>query len=66
MQSPSGRPQHLTGPTCDSQDTILFDVPLSAGLATGDRVYIGCAGAYTTVYASSFNGFEVPEIRYAA
>jgi ornithine decarboxylase len=57
---------HLTGPTCDSQDTILFDVPLSAGLATGDRVYIGCAGAYTTVYASSFNGFEVPEIRYAA
>jgi ornithine decarboxylase len=52
---------HLTGPTCDSQDTILFDVPLSAGLTTGDLVYIGSAGAYTTVYASAFNGFDVPE-----
>ena len=54
---------HLTGPTCDSQDTILFDVPLSVGLAVGDQVYVGCAGAYTTVYASTFNGFQVPEIR---
>jgi ornithine decarboxylase len=54
---------HLTGPTCDSQDTILFDVPLSVGLSTGDQVYVGCAGAYTTVYASTFNGFAVPEIR---
>jgi hypothetical protein len=25
--------------------------------------FIGCAGAYTTVYASGFNGFDVPEIR---
>lgn len=54
---------HLTGPTCDSQDTILFDVPLSVGLSSGDQVYIGCAGAYTTVYASTFNGFDVPDIR---
>jgi ornithine decarboxylase len=54
---------HLTGPTCDSQDTILFDVPLSADLRAGDQVYLGCAGAYTTVYASAFNGFEVPEVR---
>jgi ornithine decarboxylase len=56
---------HLTGPTCDSQDTILFDVPLSVGLTTGDQVYLGCAGAYTTVYASTFNGFAVPDIRCA-
>jgi ornithine decarboxylase len=54
---------HLTGPTCDSQDTILFDVELSAGLATGDLVYIGSTGAYTTVYASTFNGFDVPTVR---
>ena len=26
-------PAHLTGPTCDSQDTIMFDVPLSVDLA---------------------------------
>jgi ornithine decarboxylase len=54
---------HLTGPTCDSQDTILFDVELSADLATGDRVYIGSTGAYTTVYASTFNGFGGPSVR---
>jgi ornithine decarboxylase len=55
---------HLTGPSCDSQDTILYDVPLSAELTTGDRVYLRSAGAYTTVYAAAFNGFAVPEIRY--
>ncbi|GAA3297059.1 type III PLP-dependent enzyme [Dactylosporangium vinaceum] len=54
------RRMQLTGPTCDSQDTILFDAELSRDLATGDRVHFGSAGAYTTVYASSFNGFEPP------
>jgi ornithine decarboxylase len=54
---------HLTGPTCDSQDTILFDAELSADLATGDRVYIGSTGAYTTVYASGFNGFGAPALQ---
>ncbi|GIH19285.1 type III PLP-dependent enzyme [Rugosimonospora africana] len=53
----------LTGPTCDSQDTILFDVELSADLSTGDLVHLGTAGAYTTAYASTFNGFEVPTVR---
>jgi ornithine decarboxylase len=52
----------LTGPTCDSQDTILFDVELSADLSTGDLVHIATAGAYTAVYASTFNGFEVPAV----
>jgi len=51
---------HLTGPSCDSQDTILFDVELSADLAVDDRVWLGSAGAYTTSYASAFNGFPVP------
>jgi ornithine decarboxylase len=46
---------NLTGPSCDSQDTILFDCELSADLAVGDRVFIYAAGAYTTSYASRFN-----------
>lgn len=52
---------HITGPSCDSQDSILFDVPLSRGLKIGDKVYIHTVGAYTTCYASTFNGFEIPE-----
>jgi len=56
------RPAHLTGPTCDSQDTILYDVPMSADLAVGDRVYLHSAGAYTTAYASHFNGFDPPAV----
>ena len=56
---------HLTGPTCDSQDTIMFDVPLSAGIDAGDRVHIRTAGAYTTAYAARFNGFEIPDVRVA-
>ncbi|MHA6781151.1 type III PLP-dependent enzyme [Pseudonocardia saturnea] len=55
-------PCHLTGPSCDSQDTILFDTALSADLACGDRVYIGTAGGYTTAYAAPFNGFDVPRV----
>lgn len=54
-------PVNLTGPSCDSQDTLLYDVPLSAGITAGDTVYIGSAGAYTTSYASTFNGFDIPQ-----
>ena len=54
------RPYHITGPTCDSQDTMFFGVPLSEGLLPGDQVYIYTAGAYTTCYASRFNGFGPP------
>ncbi|HEY0399324.1 MAG TPA: type III PLP-dependent enzyme [Acidimicrobiia bacterium] len=50
----------VTGPSCDSSDTMFYGVPLPAALATGDRLYIGSAGAYTTSYASSFNGFPPP------
>jgi ornithine decarboxylase len=52
----------VTGPSCDSQDTILHDVPLSADLRVGDRVFIYTAGAYTVSYASRFNGFAIPEV----
>jgi ornithine decarboxylase len=40
---------------------MLLDVDLSDDLATGDRVYIHTAGAYTTCYASTFNGFDRPK-----
>jgi ornithine decarboxylase len=51
---------HITGPTCDSQDTMFFGVSLSRDLVPGDQVYIYTAGAYTTCYASAFNGFSAP------
>ena len=54
-------PYHITGPTCDSQDTMFYGVQLSRGLVPGDLVYIYTAGAYTTCYASAFNGFSVPK-----
>jgi ornithine decarboxylase len=54
------RAYHITGPTCDSQDTMFFGVPLSRGLVPGDQVYIFSTGAYTTCYASTFNGFSAP------
>ena len=51
---------HITGPTCDSQDTMFLGVSLSRGLVAGDQICIYTAGAYTTCYASSFNGFSAP------
>jgi ornithine decarboxylase len=60
------RAYHLTGPTCDSQDTIMFDAALSAGIGAGDRVHIRTAGAYTTAYAARFNGFAIPDVRIAS
>lgn len=51
----------LTGPTCDAFDTIGTDYPLSADINVGDKLYIGAAGAYSIVYGSNFNGFEIPK-----
>jgi ornithine decarboxylase len=57
-------PCALTGPSCDSQDTILDDVWLPLPQA-GDRILIGNAGAYTTCYSgrSTFNGYPAPSVR---
>ena len=52
----------VTGPSCDSSDTMFFDLPLPAALDEGDRVFIGSAGAYSISYASHFNGFPPPRI----
>lgn len=51
----------LTGPTCDAFDTIGPDYLLPSDLNVGDKIYIAAAGAYSTVYGSSFNGFEMPK-----
>ena len=53
-------PYTVTGPSCDSSDTMFVGVMLPAGLDVGDRLYIATAGAYTLSYASHFNGFAPP------
>jgi ornithine decarboxylase len=54
---------NVAGPTCDSVDVILRDEPLPSDLQEGDYFYLRNAGAYTTAYASGFNGFPLPEVR---
>jgi ornithine decarboxylase len=49
----------VAGPSCDSFDVISNEVELPE-LQIGDKVYISSAGAYTTAYASRFNGFPTP------
>jgi ornithine decarboxylase len=65
----SSRPDHavvpplpftVTGPSCDSSDTMFYGVNLPSTIDVGDRLYIGSAGAYTLSYASDFNGFPPP------
>jgi ornithine decarboxylase len=53
----------VAGPTCDSVDIVMRDEALPSDLQEGDFVYIRNAGAYTTAYASQFNGFPLPEVR---
>jgi ornithine decarboxylase len=57
-------PCTLTGPSCDSQDTIL-DLVWLPEPEVGDQVLIGNAGAYTTCYSgrSAFNGYPAPGVR---
>ena len=65
----SSRPDHavvphlpftVTGPSCDSSDTMFYGVALPSTIDVGDQLYIGSAGAYTLSYAPSFNGFPPP------
>ena len=56
-------PWNVGGPTCDSVDVVLRDEPLPSDLQEGDFIYLRNAGAYTTAYASRFNGFPLPEVR---
>jgi ornithine decarboxylase len=50
----------IGGPSCDSIDIPFKNISLG-DVEIGDKVYVLNAGAYTTVYASTFNGFEIPK-----
>ncbi len=56
-------PWNVAGPTCDSIDVVMRDEHLPSDLQEGDYIYLKNAGAYTTAYASNFNGFPLPEVR---
>ena len=53
----------LAGPSCDSLDVVQNRVILPE-LEVGDRVYIESAGAYTTAYASRFDGAHIPRVTF--
>ncbi|MBI1965224.1 MAG: type III PLP-dependent enzyme [Betaproteobacteria bacterium] len=56
-------PWNIAGPTCDSVDVCMRDELFPEDMQEGDFIYIANAGAYTTAYASQFNGFPLPEVR---
>jgi ornithine decarboxylase len=43
-------------------DVIEKNVELPIEIRAGQLVLIPSAGAYTTSYASEFNGFPIPEV----
>jgi len=51
----------IGGISCDSMDVVAKRVYLPEP-EVGDRLFILSAGAYTTVYASHFNGFPGPKV----
>ena len=54
---------HVAGPTCDSVDVLMKDQMLPEDLQDDDFIYFPNAGAYTTAYASRFNGFPLPDVQ---
>ncbi|MCC6916257.1 type III PLP-dependent enzyme [Nitrosomonas sp.] len=55
-------PWSVAGPTCDSVDVLMHDEMLPEDVQEDDFIFIPNAGAYTTSYASNFNGFPLPEV----
>ena len=51
----------LAGPSCDSFDVIARGITLPK-LQVGDKISISPAGAYTSAYASNFNGMKIPPV----
>jgi ornithine decarboxylase len=49
------------GPSCDSVDIPFKNISIPE-VKLGERLYLLNSGAYTTVYAAPFNGFDVPEV----
>lgn len=58
----SNTPWSIAGPTCDSVDVLMHDELLPEDIQEGDFIFIPNAGAYTTAYASNFNGFPLPDV----
>ncbi|SDU20734.1 type III PLP-dependent enzyme [Nitrosomonas ureae] len=56
-------PWSIAGPTCDSVDILMHELMLPNNIQEGDFIYIPNAGAYTTAYASNFNGFPLPDVK---
>lgn len=54
-------PSTFAGPSCDGIDVLYRDFP-APKLAIGDKVLVSDIGAYTTVSATHFNGFEPAHI----
>lgn len=52
----------LTGPTCDSYDTMTRAIELPKDIEVGDRLVVTMTGAYTLAYGSNFNGFSLPSV----
>lgn len=48
----------IWGPTCDGLDCIISRIKLPYEVEIGDWLYFENAGAYTSVAATSFNGFK--------
>lgn len=55
-------PWSVAGPTCDSVDVLMHDEMLPEDVQEDDFIFIPNAGAYTTSYASNFNGFPLPDV----
>lgn len=53
----------LWGPTCDSMDMIKKDVILPE-MEVGEWIMFKEMGAYTIAAASTFNGFQLPSMKY--
>ncbi|CAN9502039.1 unnamed protein product [Ophioblennius macclurei] len=56
-------PSSIWGPTCDGLDRIVEQCKLPE-MQVGDWLLFDNMGAYTVAAASTFNGFQAPEISY--
>ena len=66
VENVEGREMMLTtlwGPTCDSMDLIKKDVMLPE-MEIGEWFIFKEMGAYTIAAASTFNGFQIPTLKY--
>lgn len=55
---------NITGPTCDSWDTIIKGYPMQKDVKVGDIIYIMNTGAYTLCETTNFNGFGPPQVYF--